>query len=70
MTLQDIIAELENINERAINDDEIDKDAIIEALTDVIRDAKGNDMDLVLEDLDDFDSFQETDFCSLSDMDN
>ena len=70
MTLQDIIAELENINEQAINDDEIDKDAIIEALTDVIRDAKGNDMDLVFDDLDDFDSFQETDFSSLADMDN
>ena len=70
MTLQDIIAELENINEQAINDEEIDKDAIIEALTDVIRDAKGNDMDLIFEDLDDFDSFQETDFSSLADMDN
>ena len=70
MTLQDIIAELENINEQAINDEEIDKDAIIEALTDVIRDAKGNDMDLVFEDLEDFDSYQETDFSSLADMDN
>ena len=70
MTLQDIIAELENINEQAINDEEIDKDAIIEALTDVIRDAKGNDMDLVFDDLDDFDSYQETDFSSLADMDN
>jgi hypothetical protein len=27
-------------------------------------------MDLVFEDLDDFDSFQETDFSSLADMDN
>ena len=70
MTLQQIIAELENINEQAINDDEVDKDAIIEALTDVIRDAKGNDMDLVFEDLDDFDSFQETDFSSLADLDD
>ena len=70
MTLQDIIAELENINEQAINDEEIDKDAIIEALTDVIRDAKGNDMDLVFDDLDDFDSYQETDFSSLADIDN
>ena len=70
MTLQQLIEEIENINEQAINDDEIDKDAIIEALTDVIRDAKGNDMDLVFEDLDDFDSYQETDFSSLADMDN
>tara|TARA_Y100000034_G_scaffold15581_1_gene16471 strand:- start:299 stop:514 length:216 start_codon:yes stop_codon:yes gene_type:complete len=70
MTLQDIIAELENINEQAINDDKIDRDAIIEALTDVIRDAKGNDMDLVFEDLEDFDSYQETDFSSLADMED
>ena len=70
MTLQRIIEEIENILDQAINDDEIDKDAIIEALTDVIRDAKGNDMDLVFEDLDDFDSYQETDFSSLADMDN
>jgi len=70
MTLQQIIEEIENITEQAINDDEIEKDAIIEALTDVIRDAKGNDMDLVFEDLDDFDSYQETDFSSLADMDN
>ena len=51
-------------------DDEIEKEAIIEALTDVIRDAKGNDMDLVFEDLDDFDSYQETDFSSLADLEN
>jgi hypothetical protein len=70
MLLQQLIEELENINEQAINDDEIGKDAIIEALTDVIRDAKGNDMDLVFDDLDDFDSYQETDFSSLSDMNN
>ena len=70
MTLQQLIEEIENITEQAINDDEIEKDAIIEALTDVIRDAKGNDMDLVFEDLDDFDSYQETDFSSLADMDN
>ena len=70
MTLQQLIEELENITEQAINDDEIEKDAIIEALTDIIRDAKGNDMDLVFEDLDDFDSYQETDFSSLADMDN
>ena len=70
MTLQDIIAEIENITEQAINDDEIGKDAIVEALTDVIRDAKGNDMDLVFVDLDDFDSYQETVFSSLADLEN
>ena len=70
MTLQQLIEEIENITEQAINDDEIEKDAIIEALTDAIRDAKGNDMDLVFEDLDDFDSYQETDFSSLADLDD
>jgi len=70
MLLQQLIEELENINEQAINDDEIGKDAIIEALTDVIRDAKGNDMDLIFEDLEDFDSYQETDFSSLADLEN
>ena len=70
MDLKDIIAELENIIEQASNDEEIEKDAIIEALVDVVRDAKGNDMDLVFEDLDEFDSYEETDFSSLSDLEN
>ena len=70
MNLQDIIAELDNIIEQASSDDEIGKESILEALTDVVRDAKGNDMDLVFEDLDDFDSYEETDFSSLADMEN
>ena len=70
MTLQDIIAELENIIEQATDDDEIGKESMLDALTDVVRDAKGNDMDLIFEDLDDFDSYQETDFSSLADLEN
>ena len=70
MTLQDIIAELENINEQAINDDEIDKDAIIEALTDVIRDAKGADMNFTFDGEDDFGYNTETDFSSLADLED
>ena len=70
MTLQHMIEELENIIEQASNDEEIEKDAIMEALIDVVRDAKGNDMDLVFEDLDDFDSYQETDFSSLANLEN
>ena len=70
MDLQHIIAELENIIDQASNDEEIEKDAIMEALIDVVRDAKGNDMDLIFEDLDDFDSYQETDFSSLADLEN
>ena len=70
MTLQHIIEELENIIEQASNDEEIEKDAIMEALIDVVRDAKGNDMDLVFEDLDEFDSYEETDFSSLANLEN
>ena len=70
MTLQRIIEEIENIIDQASDDDEISKESMLDALTDVVRDAKGNDMDLIFEDLDDFDSYQETDFSSLSDLDN
>ena len=70
MSLQHIIEELDNIIEQASSDDEIGKQSILEALTDVVRDAKGNDMDLIFEDLDDFDSYEETDFSSLADLEN
>ena len=60
-----MIEELENINEQAIEDDEITKGAVIEALTDLIRDAKGNDFDLIFDDADDFTSYEETDFTDL-----
>ena len=69
MSLQQIIAELNNIIEQASSDDEIGKESILEALTDVVRDAKGNDMDLIFEDGDEFGSYEETDFSSLADMD-
>ena len=69
MSLQHIIEELENIIDQASNDEEIEKDAIMEALIDVVRDAKGNDMDLIFEDEDEFGSYEETDFSSLADMD-
>ena len=71
MTLQRIIEELENIIEQASADEEIEKDAIMDALIDVVRDAKGNDsLDFDMEDDDHFGSWQETDFSSLSDMEN
>ena len=70
MTLQRIIEEIENIIDQASDDDEISKESMLDALTDVVRDAKGNDMDLIFEDLDDFDSYQETDFSSLADLEN
>ena len=70
MNLQDIIAELENIIEQASNDEEIEKDAIMEALIDVVRDAKGDELDFSVEDEDHFGSFEETDFSSLADLEN
>ena len=69
MDLKDIIAELENIIEQASNDEEIEKDAIMEALIDVVRDAKGDSLDFEVEDEDHFDSFEQTDFSSLADLD-
>ena len=66
MSLQDIIAELDNIIEQASSDDEIGKEAIVEALQDVVRDAKGDDLDFHIEDEDHYSSFEETDFSSLS----
>ena len=71
MNLQQIIAELENIIEQASSDDEIGKESILEALVDVVRDAKGTDsLDFNMEDDDHYGSWQETDFSSLSDMEN
>ena len=71
MTLQRIIEELENIIEQASADEEIEKNAIMDALIDVVRDAKGADsLDFDMEDDDHFSSWQETDFSSLSDMEN
>ena len=69
MSLQHIIEELDNIIEQASSDEEIGKQSILEALTDVVRDAKGDDLDFHIEDEDHFGSFEETDFSSLADLD-
>ena len=70
MTLQRIIEELENIMDQASADDEISKDSILDALTDVIRDAKGNDINIVFDGEDNFSSYEDVDFSSLADLDN
>ena len=71
MTLQRIIEEIENILDQSIDDDEIEKESILEALKDVVRYAKGADsLDFDVEDEDHFSSWQETDFSSLSDLEN
>tara|TARA_Y100001938_G_C7985256_1_gene376564 strand:+ start:290 stop:502 length:213 start_codon:yes stop_codon:yes gene_type:complete len=68
MNLQNVVAELENIIEQASNDDEIGKESILEALQDVVRDSKGDTLDFEVEDEDHFDSFEQTDFSSLADL--
>ena len=70
MTLQHIIEELENIMDQASNDDEIGKDSILEALTDVIRDVKGTDMNFTFDGEDNFSSYEDVDFSSLADLDD
>ena len=70
MNLQDIIAELDNIIEQASSDDGIGKESILEALTDVVRDAKGEDLDFNVDDEDHFGAFEQTDFSSLADLEN
>ena len=70
MTLQRMIEELENIIEQSADDELIEKDAIMEALIDVVRNAKGDSLDFDMEDDDHFSSWQETDFSSLADLDN
>jgi len=70
MTLQDVIDELKNIKEQATNDEEIGKDSVLEAITDIIHDASGDGLDFDMDfDDDHYGSFEETDFSSLADMD-
>ena len=70
MTLQRIIEEIENIMDQASADDDIGKDSILEALTDVVRDAKGADMNFSFDGEDDFGSYEDVDFSSLADMED
>ena len=70
MNLQQIIDELNNIIEQALSDDEIDKESILEALTDVVRDAKGTDMNFTFDGEDSFSYNEDVDFSSLADLEN
>ena len=66
MTIQQIVAELENIKEQTLNNSKITVDDVIEALDDVISDCKDNSLDFVFEDEDDYGSYErETDFTQL-----
>ena len=43
MTITDILNELKNIKEQAVNEEGISRDSILEAITDLIHDVEGND---------------------------
>ena len=70
MTLQRIKEELENIIEQSADDELIEKDAIMEALIDVVRDAKGTDMNFTFDGEDGFGSYEDVDFSSLADLED
>ena len=66
MTVQQIVAELENIKEQTLNNSQITTDDVIEAIDDIISDCKDNSLDFTFEDEDDYGSYErETDFTQL-----
>ena len=60
-----MVEELENIMDQASNDDEIGKESILEAITDIIHDSDDGDFNFDFIDDDHYDSFEETDFSYL-----
>jgi hypothetical protein len=69
MTKQELIEQLKNIKDQYLNDSkgEIDADAIIEAITDIIHDTEGNDgLDFTMEYDDEYEeNFESVDFTQL-----
>ena len=66
MTLQEIIEQLKNIKDQAINDDDITKDSVVEAIEDIIADCKDNSMDFSFDDEDHYGEYErDTDFTQL-----
>ena len=66
MTIQQVVAELENIKEQTLNNSKITTDDVIEAIDDIISDCKDNSLDFSFEDEDHYGSFEnETDFTKL-----
>ena len=69
MTVQQIVAELENIKEQTLNNSQITTDDVIEAIDDIISDCKDNSLDFSFEDEDHYGEFErETDFTQLEIM--
>jgi len=66
MTIQQVVAELENIKEQTLNNSKITLDDVIEAIEDVITDCKDNSMDFTFDLEDDYATYErETDFTQL-----
>ena len=66
MTIQQIVAELENIKEQTLNNSKITTEDVIEAIDDIISDCKDNSLDFSFEDEDHYGEFErETDFTEL-----
>ena len=63
MTIQKIIDELKNIREQATNHNDITKESVLEAITDIIHDCEGSDYDFSFDE--DYDFGMETDFTEL-----
>ena len=68
MGIQDILNELKNIKEQSVNEVDITKDSMLEAITDLIHDIEGNDgldgFNLSSDD-DLYDTFENIDFTEL-----
>ena len=66
MTVQHIIAELENIKEQVLNDSKLTTEDMIEAIEDIINECKDNSMDFTFDDEDHYGEYErETDFTKL-----
>ena len=67
MSIREILAELNNIKEQAVNEEGIGKESILEAITDLLNDAGGND-GFDFEPEYEYDAFDKTDFTQLEIM--
>ena len=54
MTIEQVVAELQNIKEQTLNNSKITLDDVIEAIDDVISDCKDHSMDFTFDDEDDW----------------
>ena len=66
MTIQQVVAELENIKEQVLNNDKLTTGDMIIAIEDIITDCKDKSMDFMFDDEDHYGEFErETDFTEL-----